>query len=98
MRLADKLNIERNTYNADGYGGKTKSDSITFTISAKFQVKNNDMKSKSNGYGYYRILSFFTDSKSLLQGDIIKQNGVSYKLESVIPYGFLFSFCTAYEV
>ena len=98
MRLSESLTISRTTSVDDGYGGKTEGGTVTTTINGKVSIKNNEMKAKPNGYGFYRIITLITDSKDLVAKDKVKHNNVNYSLEHGKPLNQFLTIWYGYEV
>lgn len=88
MRLLDEAILKRSGVEIpDGFGGVIEQECVEKEIVALVSIKNQELKAKPSGLGYYRSMTIIVNKTTgVSKGDAIIYDGAEYTITRRIPY------------
>lgn len=87
MRLLDSIQVKRVSEEPDGYGGLIKDTFSLTELAATISVKDDDLRVKPSGLGYYRSVTVVVNKDAPIeQDDIVEFLGVEYIVTREVDY------------
>lgn len=86
MRLTDEIKVDKSTTLPDGYGGTVKVPVPLVTVAAIVSIKNDELKSKPSGLGYYRSATIIVEKNKIDIKDKVIYDDATYTITRQVNY------------
>lgn len=86
MRLTDEIKVDKSTSVPDGYGGTIKVPVPLVTLPAIVSVKNDELRVKPSGLGYYRSATIVVEKDQLDIKDKVIYDDATYTITRQVNY------------